>query len=128
MNFILHPWQLLIVILAGWINHEQQKIIDFYRSQLEAVMQAQGKKRLLLTDDQRRILAVKGKSLGRKTLMELSTIVTADTILRWHRNLVARKWDYSQQRAKRPGRPPVTDEVKKLVVRLAQEISLLGIQ
>ena len=53
--------------------------------------------------------------------MELSTIVTPDTILRWHRNLVARKWDYSQQRAKRPGRPPVTDEVKKLVLRLAQE-------
>lgn len=60
MQFILHPWQLLVGILAGWINHEQQKIIDFYRSQLEAVMQAQGKKRLLLTDDQRRILAVKG--------------------------------------------------------------------
>lgn len=121
MNFILQPWQLLVMILAGWINSEQQKIIDFYRAQLDAVMQAQGKKRLLLTDDQRRILAVKGKALGRKSLTELSTIVTPDTILRWHRNLVARKWDYSQRRAKRAGRPPITDEVRKLAIRLAQE-------
>lgn len=109
MNFILHPWQLLVMILAGWINDQQQKIIDFYRAQLEALMKAQGKKRLLLADEQRRILAVKGQSLGRKTLMELNTIVTPDTILRWHRNLVARKWDYNQRRAKRAGRPPITD-------------------
>ena len=46
------------------------------------MMKAPGKKRLLLTDDQRRLLAVKGKSLGRKALMELTTIVTPDTILR----------------------------------------------
>ena len=45
-------------------------------------MQVQGKKRILLTDDHRRLLAVKGKALGRKTLRELTTIVTPDTILR----------------------------------------------
>ena len=55
------------------------------------------KKRLLLTDDQRRLLVVKGKSLGRKALMELTTIVTPDTILRWHRTLAARKRDYSDR-------------------------------
>ena len=51
-------------------------------TQLDAMMKAQGKKRILLTDDQRRLLAVKGKSLGRKALMELTTIVTPDTISR----------------------------------------------
>ena len=61
-------------------------------------MKAQGKKRLLLNDDQRRLLAVKGKSLGRKALMELTTIVTPDTIMRWHRKLVAEKWDHSERR------------------------------
>ena len=61
-------------------------------------MKAQGKKRLLLSDDQRRLLAVKGKSLGRMALMELTTIVTPDTILRWHRKLVAQKWDHSEKR------------------------------
>ena len=44
------------------------------------MMKAQGKKRLLLNDDQRRLLAVKGKSLGQKSLRELTTIVTPDTI------------------------------------------------
>ena len=39
-----------------------------------------GRKRILLTDDQRRVLAVKGKTLNRKTMMELRTIVTPDTI------------------------------------------------
>jgi hypothetical protein len=75
---------------------------------------AQGKKRLSLTDDRRRVLDVKGKSLGRKILMELTTIVTPDTILRWHRTLVAQKWDYSERR-KSVGRPRVKPESVDLV-------------
>jgi len=70
--------------LAGWLQREQQQVIEFYQAQLEAMLQAQGKKRIILTDDQRRVLAVKGKLLGRKALTELTTIVTPDTILRWH--------------------------------------------
>jgi hypothetical protein len=73
-----------------------------------------------LTDDQRRLLAVKGKSLGRKILMELTTIVTPDTILRWHRTLVAQKWDYSERR-KSVGRPRVKTEIVDLVLRFARE-------
>ena len=42
-----------------------------------------GKKRILLNDDQRRRLAVKGKILGRKRLEEVGTLFTPDTILRW---------------------------------------------
>jgi len=45
---------------------------------------------ILLNDDPRRLLAVKGKTLGRKMLEQMATIVTPDTILRWHRELVAR--------------------------------------
>ena len=52
-----------------------------------------GKKRILLTDDQRRRLAVKGKLLGRKKLEQVGTLFTPDTILRWHRQLVANEWD-----------------------------------
>jgi hypothetical protein len=89
MSFTLKPWQFFFVILVGWVHREQQKIIEFYRQEVETLMKSQGKKRLLLTDDQGRLLAVKGKSLGRKALMELTTIVTPDTILRWHRQLVA---------------------------------------
>ena len=120
MPFLLQPWQFFFVILVGWVHREQQKIILFYQAQLEALMKAQGKKRILLTDDQRRLLAVKGKSLGRKVLMELTTIVTPDTILRWHRMLVAQKWDYSKRR-KSVGRPPVEKEIVDLVLQFARE-------
>ena len=120
MSFILHPWQFLIVVLVGWIHREQQKIIEFYQTQVETLMKAQGKKRLLLNDDQRRLLAVKGKSLGRKALMELTTIVTPDTIMRWHRKLVVEKWDHSECRQS-VGRPRVKQEVVDLVLHFAKE-------
>ena len=79
-----------------------------------------GKKRILLNDYQRRKLAVKGKILGRKTLAEIGTLFTPDTILRWHRLLVARKWDYSKNR-KSTGRPRVDEEIVELVLRFARE-------
>ena len=85
MSFILHPWQLFFLILSGLVNRQQQEIIDFQNAQIQALMDKMGRKRVLLNDDQRRILAVKGKSMGRKALMELTTVVTPDTIMRWHR-------------------------------------------
>jgi len=45
--------------------------------------------------------------------------VTPATILRWHRNLVARKWDYTSRR--RPGRPSTGTSVKTLIIRMARE-------
>ena len=72
MSALLQPWQLLFAILSGWVQRRQQAIIEFQNSQIISLMDALGKKRLLLTDDQRRLLAVKGKSLGRKTLQELT--------------------------------------------------------
>ena len=66
VSFILQPWQLFFMILASWVHREQQKVIEFYQAELDAMMKAQGKKRLLLTDDQRRLLAVKGKSWAEK--------------------------------------------------------------
>jgi len=120
MSFILQPWQLLFIVFASWVHRKQQKIIEFYQAELKAVMDAQGKKRLLLTDDHRRLLAVKGKSLGRKALMELTTIVTPDTFLRWHRMLVAQKWDYSDKR-KSVGRPRIRQVIVDLILRFAKE-------
>jgi hypothetical protein len=74
----------------------------------------------LLTDDQRQILAVKGKALGRRALMELTTIVTPDTILRRHRQMVAKKWDYSKKR-KSVGRPRIRQVIVDLTLRFAKE-------
>jgi len=127
MSFILQPWQFFLVILVGWVNREQKKIIEFHQKQVEALMKSQGKKRLLLTDDQRRILAVKGKALGRKALMELTTIVTPDTILRWHRMLVAKKWDYSEKR-KKVGEAENSPGDRRFDPSLRQRKSWLGIR
>ena len=75
---------------------------------------------ILLSDDQRRRLAVKAKVLGRRVLAEIGTLFTPDTILRRHRRLVAQKWDYSDQRQKGHGRPPLSEEVTRLVVQMAR--------
>jgi putative transposase len=121
MSFVLRPWQLFFFILSGWVNRQQQEIIEFQNAQIQALIEKMGRKRILLTDDQRRVLAVKGKALGRKTMRELTTIVTPDTILRWHRRLIAEKWDYSDRKPKVPGRPPVPDKVTRLILRMASE-------
>jgi hypothetical protein len=62
MSFILQPWQLFFLVLSAWVNRYQQQTIDFYISQTKALLKCQGKKRILLNDDQRRMLAVKGES------------------------------------------------------------------
>jgi len=121
MSFILHPWQLLLVILAGWVNREQQDVIEYLSTENQVLKEKLGKKRILLNDDQRRRLAVKGKVLGRKMLEEVGTLFTPDTILRWHRMLAARKWDYSDRRQRKPGRPETPEAVVQLVVQIARE-------
>ncbi|MGH9200999.1 MAG: integrase core domain-containing protein, partial [Vicinamibacterales bacterium] len=67
-----------------------------------------------MDDGQRRRLAVLGQRLGRGLLRKLSTLVTPDTILRWHREMVARKWTYARRRH---GRPGVRQDIRRLVVR-----------
>ena len=120
MSFILQPWQVVFVALSAWVNQRQRQIIEFQNTQIEALLKKMGKKRVLLTDDQRRLLAIKGKALGRKALMELTTIVTPDTILRWHRQLVAQKWDHSEKR-KSVGRPRIRQVIVDLILRFAKE-------
>ena len=71
-----------------------------------------------LTDDQRRCLAAKGQWLGRRVLRHVASIVTPDTILRWHRRLIARKRTFER---KRPGRPGIMKEIASLIVRMARE-------
>ena|SRR6056297_1630543 len=94
--------------MAGWIQCGQQEKIEYLLTENAVLKERFGKKRILLSDDQRRRLAVKGKVLGRKRLQEIGTLFTPDTILRWHRQLVARKWDYSERKEKRQRRPRIS--------------------
>ena len=58
MNFVLKPWQQLLLILAGWINRHQQDAIEYLLTENEVLREKLGKRRILLNDDQRRHIAV----------------------------------------------------------------------
>jgi hypothetical protein len=62
MPFLLQPWHILLAALSAMVNQRQQQIIEFQNAQIEALLKKLGKKRLLLDDDQRRLLAVKAHS------------------------------------------------------------------
>ena len=76
--------------------------------------------RVRLTDGERKTLAEIGQKLGKQALKDVAMLVTPDTILGWHRKLVAQKFDGSAQR-KAPGRPPIDPELEALIVRMARE-------
>ena len=121
MKFILQPWQLMLIILASWVNRQQQEVIEYLRTENAVLKEKLGKKRILLTDDQRRRLALKGNILGRKQLEQFGTLFTPDTILRWHRQLVVNKWDYYHRKEEKSGRPRVRQVIVDLTVKFAKE-------
>jgi len=114
-----HPLQFLLVALAGWINQHQREVIDYLRTENRVLREQLGPRRPRFTDDQRIRLAAKAKHLRRQALREIGSIVSPDTLLAWHRHLIARKYDGAPRR--RPGRPPVMAVIRQLVVRTATE-------
>ena len=118
MAVVLQPWQILVAALAGWITRQQDAVIEYLHEENRVLRQQLGRKRLRLTDDQRRRLAVRGKAIGRRALTEFASLVTPDTILRWHRQLIAQKWTHKRHS---PGRRRVMQVIADLVVRMAHE-------
>ncbi len=84
------------------------------------ILRRQIKGRVHLRDGERKTLAAIGQKLGKHALAEVTSLVKPDTILAWHRKLVAQKFDGSTQR-KAPGRPMIDPEVEALIVRMAKE-------
>src|SRR5438270_11763399 len=119
MSRMLDPFQFLVLAIAGWMNHRQLHIIECLREENRVLREQLGDRRLRFNDDQRRRLAAQAKGLGRKLLAEVATLVTPETLLAWHRRLIAQKYDGSAQRP--PGRPRTASEIEALVVRLAEE-------
>ena len=112
------PWTVLLIMLAGWMNRHQQDMIEYLREENKILREKFGKRRIILNDDQRRRLAVRGKELGKKLLSEVSTIFSPETVLRWHRDLIARKYDGSGSR--KMGRPQISDELRDLIIKVAK--------
>ena len=74
------PLHFLMVIFAGWVNRQQQAVIEYLQAENEVLKSQLKGRRLRINDDERRKLVVKGKALGRKLLSEVACIATPDTI------------------------------------------------
>src|SRR5437868_1446399 len=112
-------WKHLLASITGTVDQELLLRNEYVVTE-NRILRKQLTRRVPLTDGERKTLAEIGQKLGKQALKEVATIVTPDTILAWHRKLVAQKCDGSPQR-KAPGRPMIDHEVEALIVRMAQE-------
>jgi hypothetical protein len=115
----LRPWTMILTMSAGWINQQQQDVIEYLKTENVILKEKIGKKRIILSDQQRRTLAVLAKKISRKALDEICGIFSPETLLKWHRDLIARKYDGSKCR--KYGRPQISDELRKLIIKLARQ-------
>src|SRR2546428_7667350 len=112
-------WNHLLAYITGTVD-QALLLRNEYLVTENRILRNQLTGRVRLSDGERRALAEIGYKLGKQALQEVATIVKPDTILGWHRKLVAQKFDGSTQR-KAPGRPPIEPELEALIVRMAQE-------
>ena len=119
MPTVQDPFRFVLMAVAGWMNHHQLQMIEYLREENRVLREQLGERRLRLTDDQRRRLAAKAKGLGRKLLAQIATIVTPETLLRWHQRLIAQKYDGSGKRG--PGRPRTAADIENMIVQMAGE-------
>ncbi len=119
MGPLPHQLQFLVVAVAGWINQQLRDVIDYLQEEKRVLREHLAPQRLRFTDSQRRRLAAKAKTLGRKALAKIETLVTPDTLLGWHRRLIAQKYDGRRRRG--PGRPRVMQKIRQLIVQMATE-------
>jgi putative transposase len=112
-------WKTLLVSITGSVDQELLRRNEYLVTE-NRILRHQLMGRGRLSDGERKALAEIGQRLGKKALDEVANIVKPDTILAWHRTLVAQKFDGSTPR-KAPGRPTIDREVEALVVRMAQD-------
>ena len=113
-----YTWQFLLVTLAGFINRQQQDVIAYLMEENRVLREKLGRKRLLLNVEQKRRLATAAIKIGRDALKNCAFLFSPETLLKWHRTLVARKYDGS---GKRGPKVKKANEVRKLVLRFKQE-------
>jgi hypothetical protein len=112
---------LALVLLRFGSRAFKELEIVVLRHELEILRRQTGRPRLRPAD--RAFLAVAGRVLPRCRWGSL--FVTPDTLRRWHRQLVARRWTCSHRSV---GRPPIAREIRELVLRLARENPTWGYQ
>ena len=118
------PYTMLLMMLAGWINRHQQDVIEYLKEENKILREKTGKKRIFLNDNQKIRLARLAKKLGRKVLEDASCAFSPDTILKWHRMLIAKKYNGSGNR--KPCRNRITPELEDLIIMLARKNKTWG--
>jgi hypothetical protein len=98
------------------VHRHQLLVIEFLQAENRLLKGWLRGKRIRFTDAERALLARKAKAVGRKALLELDTLVSPDTLLRWHQRLVAKKWTFVHRRG--PGRPGIMRHISELIVRM----------
>ena len=76
--------------MTSWLDQREREVLAYLIEENRILRRQVGGRRLRLTDDDRRKLAARAYRLGRQALREVATIVTPETLLRWHRQLIAR--------------------------------------
>src|SRR5215472_16748303 len=106
-------------LIAGYVNQEILLRNEYLAAENEILRSKLGA-RVPLSNTERIRLAKLGKKLGKRALKDVSAIVRPETILGWHRKLVAKKFDGSKNR-RGPGRPRVDKALERLVLRMVDE-------
>ena len=109
----------MVLALAGWMNRQQQEAIAYLTVENQILREKLGQKRIRLNDSQRARLGEAAAKLGRELLQKIGTLFSPETLLRWHRWFIARKYDGSDRRGKRGPIPKKANSIRKLVLEMA---------
>jgi hypothetical protein len=108
-------FSLLAVLVRSDMSKDAELLVLRHENQ---VLRRQLRGRLRWDHADRLWLAALSRLVNRRRWPQVFPVTPA-TILRWHRNLVARKWTYTGRR--RPGRPSTGTPVKTLIIQMAPE-------
>mgnify|MGYP001210621723 CR=1 FL=1 len=112
----------LLMVVSGRVHRRQLIVIEFLQAENRLLKERLRGKRVRFTDAERAVLARKAKAIGRRALLEL-TLVSPDTLMRWHRRLAAEKWNFAHRRG--PGRPGIMREIEDLIYEHVRHRSTL---
>jgi putative transposase len=107
-------WKTLLAYITG-TGDQELLLQNEYLVEENRMLRNQITGRVRLTDGERTTLAELGKRLGKKALADVVSVVKPETLLAWHRKLIARKFDGSMYR-RYPGRPHINPAIEKLII------------
>ncbi len=110
---------LLVASMGCWLERQAEARIEYLKAENRLLRLRLGRRRILFSDAERRTLATLAKEVGTKALRDLDALVSPATLLRWHRDLIARKWTFLERSV--AGRPRTKIDIEQLVVRMAGE-------